>query len=128
MKTYDNLQRLIAWWRESPEPATITTLVKAGLLTSGDASNTIQYGMRHGVIQRIDLQCGRPSERTVYRWTGQPSPPAPIERKRGPIAGAKAAAAQTGPSFDALLSAWGIATVPPRLPTTHSPRQHSLDG
>lgn len=128
MKAYDNLVRLLAWWRENPQPATITALVKAGLITAGDASHTMQYGMRHGVVERLEREGSRPSERAVYQWTGKPLPPPGPDRQpiRDRVTGPDTLRPATGPSFDALLTAWGIALNPPRLPPADLPRHRPL--
>ncbi len=126
MKSHDNLERLVAWWRDHPEPVTIVSLVVAGLIAQRDASNTMQYGVRYGVVERI----GKPGARHItYRWTGRPMPPAPRERKpaRERVTHTEAPRATSGPSFEALLTAWGIATVPPRLPAAGSCQSRSLD-
>ncbi|MCI0152234.1 hypothetical protein KNO81_41250 [Paraburkholderia sediminicola] len=94
MKSRDNVEKMIAYLREHPQPVTITAMV-----TAGEASHAVQYGVRHGVIEHLRRRASRPSERNLYRWTGQPLPP--------PSAGNNSASVAAGPSFDALLGAWG---------------------
>ncbi|CAE6866899.1 hypothetical protein R75465_08019 [Paraburkholderia aspalathi] len=106
MKNRDNAERLIDYLRKHPQPTTVAALAAAGVMNSRDASDAVQYGVRHGVIERIRRPGARPNERAQYQLTGRPSPVAP-----------KGIA---GPSFDALLTAWGIARVPPRL-LEHAP-------
>ncbi|MFL9937164.1 hypothetical protein P0D88_51570 [Paraburkholderia sp. RL18-103-BIB-C] len=102
MNARDNAEKLIDYLRRHPQPTTVAELANAGVMNSRDASDALQYGVRHGVIERIRRPGARPNERVQYRLTGRPVPSA-----------AKGAA---GPSFDGLLTAWGIARVPPRLP------------
>ncbi|CAE6863636.1 hypothetical protein R75461_08125 [Paraburkholderia nemoris] len=119
MKSRDNVEKMIAYLREHPQPVTITAMVTAGVVAPGEASHAVQYGVRLGVIEHLRRRASRPSERNLYRWTGQPLPPL--------SAGNDSASVPAGPSFDALLGAWGMATEPPRLPAAGSPRCVSLD-
>jgi hypothetical protein len=113
MKSHRYTERLIEYLREHPQPMSAAGVVMAGVMNSLDASYAIRYGVRHGVIERIKRPGARANERVQYRLTGQPLPPA---RKGGAV-----------PSFDALLTAWGIARVPPQLPGEVSARMVSLD-
>lgn len=113
MKARDNAERLIDYLRKHPQPITVAELVAVGVMNSRDASDALQYGVRHGVIERIRRAGARPNERVQYRLTGRPAPLV-----------AKSAA---GPSFDALLTAWGIARVPPRLPSHVSTKVGELE-
>ena len=103
MKLYDKAQKLIAWWPAN-QPATVKQIASAGILNSRDASEAIRYGMRHGTIESVKREGAHPDERELYRLTGQPLP----------VAGK----APSPPSFDELLSAWGIARVAPQLSAT----------
>ena len=105
MKVYDKVQKLIAWWPVN-QAVTVKQIVTAGVLNSRDASDAIRYGARHGAIERVKREGTHSDERELYRLTGQPLP----------VAGK----APTPPSFDELLSAWGIARVPPQLSATTS--------
>lgn len=69
-------------------------------MNSRDASDALQYGVRHGVFERVKRLGASASERVQYRLTGQPVPPLKT---------------RPGPSFDGLLQAWGIAHNPPLL-------------
>jgi hypothetical protein len=102
LKTRHNAERLIGYLREQHQPVTIARIAAAGIMNSHDASDAIQYGVRHGVIERSKHRGASASERVQYRLTGHPLP-----------AARKAVAA---PSFDALLTAWGAARIPPSLP------------
>jgi hypothetical protein len=101
-KTYDNARKLIEYLRAS-QPATVARVVNDGVLNSRDASDAMQFGVRHGVIERIKRQGERPGERVAYRLTGHPL----AEPRKGDVS----------PSFDALLGAWGIAQVPLEMPS-----------
>ena len=113
MKVHDNIAKLIEYLREHPKPVTVAHMVAAGVMNSRDAYDAVQYGVRHGVMERIRVPGAAPRARAQYRWTGQPLPPV----KNGTY----------GPSFDALLAAWGIARVPPRLPGYAAPRAVPFD-
>ena len=102
MKTRDNTEKLIGYLRKRPQPTTVAELAAAGIMSLRDASDALQYGVRNGFIERIRQPGARPNARVQYRLTG----------RRGPTA----SKGNPGPSFDALLTAWGIARVPPRLP------------
>ena len=99
MNTRRNTERLIGYLREQHQPVTIARIAAAGVMNSHDASDAIQYGVRHGVIERIKRRGARANERVQYRLTGHPLPAA-----RKDVA---------APSFDALLTAWGVAHIPP---------------
>jgi hypothetical protein len=100
VKVRENLAKLIEYLSENPRPFTVASVVAAGVLNSRDAYDALQHGVRNGVILRSKAPDEWPKNRTVYRWTGYPFPPS----KQGAV----------GPSFDALLVAWGMARVPPR--------------
>ncbi|CAE6862518.1 hypothetical protein R69746_07893 [Paraburkholderia aspalathi] len=101
MKSYRHAEQLIAYLREQPQPVTVAHIAAAGIMNSRDASDAIQYGVRHGVFERIRRPGARANERVQYKMTGHRLPAA---REAGT------------PSFDALLTAWGIARIPPQLP------------
>jgi len=113
MKAHDNIAKLIEYLREHPKPFAVAHIVAAGIMDSCDASDAVQYGVRYGVMERIKVPGAAPRDRVQYRWTGQPLPPV----KNG----------ARGFSFDALLAAWGIARVPPRLPRHTAPRPVQFD-
>ncbi len=98
MKTRRNAERLIGYLREQRQPVTIAHIAAVGVMSSHDASDAIQYGVRHGVIERIKHRGAKANDRVHYRLTGHALPEA---RK-----------VVTTPSFDALLMAWGAAHIP----------------
>jgi hypothetical protein len=77
-------------------------MVADGVLGSRDASDAVQYGIRLGVIERIRHPGMKSDERVQYKLTGQP-----LRESRQ---------VRIGPSFDALLAAWGIGSVAPEWP------------
>ncbi|MBC8751293.1 MULTISPECIES: hypothetical protein [Paraburkholderia] len=99
MKAHSNAQKLIRWLRQN-QPATVAQIAANGVMNSRDASDAVQYGVRHGVFDRIKRPGASANERVQYRLTGQSLP----ALKSAPV-----------PSFDGLLQAWGIARTPPRL-------------
>lgn len=99
MKANDNAKRLILWLRQH-QPATVAQIAASGIMNSRDASDSVQYAVRHGVLERVIRPGGSGNARVQYRLTGQALPVV------------KTAA---GPSFDGLLEAWGIARTPPKL-------------
>jgi len=106
MKVRDNLEKLIWYCRENPQPITLARVVMANLMQAREAYEAAQYGIRHGVIVRIARPGAQSNQRVWYRWTGQPLPP--IGNGSAP------------PSFDALLTAWGMAHAPLCLPVAAS--------
>jgi hypothetical protein len=99
MKAHDNAQKLIRWLRQN-QPATVAQIAANGVLKSRDASDAVQYGVRHGALERVKRPGVSANERVQYRLTGQALPVL------------KTVAA---PSFDGLIQAWGIARTPPQL-------------
>jgi hypothetical protein len=99
MKAHGNAQRLVRWLRQH-QPATVAQIAANGVMNSRDASDAVQYGVRHGVFERMKRPGASANERVQYRLTGQPLP---------------ALKSAPAPSFDGLLQAWGIASTPPRL-------------
>jgi hypothetical protein len=108
MKTHRNAEQLVGYLREQRQPVTVTHVATAGVMNRHDVSNAMQYGVRHGAIERIKVSGARASERVLYRLTGRQLP---ALGKQG-----------SAPTFDALLAAWGIARVPPQLPGEVSTR------
>jgi len=107
LKTHSNAEKLITFLRKhQPATVTVTAIVRAGLMNSRDASGGLQYGIRHGAIEREMRPGATYSERVQYRLTGRPlgRPPMPAGDDPG------------APSFDALLKAWGITPVRPPVP------------
>lgn len=111
MKTYENARKLMHWMRQH-QPATVAQIAAGGLLNSREASDTVQYGVRHGVFERIKQPGAGGNERVQYRLTGHALP----VHKAAPV-----------PSFDGLLQAWGIARTPPDLKTGATRRLESLE-
>lgn len=109
MKIHRNAEQLIGYLREQRQPVTVTRVATAGVMNRRDASDAMQYGVRHGVIERVKVPGARASERVLYQLTGQQLP-APGKEE------------ESAPTFDALLAAWGIARVPPQLPGNVSMR------
>jgi hypothetical protein len=99
MKTNDNAQKLILWLREH-QPATVAEIAANGVMNSRDASDAVQYSVRHGVLERVKRPGASANARVQYRLTGQALP---------------VLKTPTAPSFDGLLQAWGIASTPPQL-------------
>lgn len=104
MKVHGNADRLIQWLREN-QPATVAQIAANRVMNSREASDAIQYGVRHGVFEREQRVGVGANERVQYRLTGKPLP----QLKSTP-----------SPSFDGLLKAWGIARNPPLLETPTS--------
>ena len=99
MKVHVNAQKLIQWLHKH-QPATVAQIAANGLMNSRDASDAVQYGVRHGVLERVKRPGASANSRVQYRLTGQALPvPKTV----------------TAPSFDGLLQAWGIARTPPQL-------------
>lgn len=74
--------------------------------------DALQYCIRHGVIERERCPGAALNQRILYRLTGAPLPGGKV---------------LSGPSFDALIGAWGIACVPPPLPAVLSIRRIATD-
>lgn len=100
MKAHSNAQKLVSWLLDH-QPATVAQIAAHRVMNSRDASDAIQYGVRHGVLERIKQAGASANERVQYRLTGHPLP--------------LLKSAQPAPSFDGLLQAWGIARTPPQL-------------
>lgn len=108
MKTVDNVHTLVRWLSEH-QPATVAHVVAVCLRDSRDASNAIQWAMRHGVLEKVK----RPGSRVHYLLTGKALP---INKPN------------LAPSFDELLQAWGIALKPPQLTVCAVRKIEFVDG
>jgi hypothetical protein len=113
MKVHGDIAKLLDYLRKNPQPLTVTNVAMAGLMNSRDAYHALEYGVRNGVIERIQVPRSSLKERVQYRSTGRPLLPGKTNA--------------AGPSFDALLAAWGIARVPPSLPSHTKPRRVLID-
>jgi hypothetical protein len=112
MSTHDNAEVLLAWFRERAS-ATVSEIAASGLMKSRTASDAVQYALRNGALERIVRSGASAKDRVHYRATGVALP---------------APRAQAGqPSFDGLLTAWGIVLEPPRLLSTESCRHQISD-
>jgi hypothetical protein len=111
MKAHDNAEKLGRWLRQH-QPATVAQIAANRVMDSRDASDAVQYGVRHGVFERVKRQGASANERVQYRLTGQSLP---------------ALKSTPAPSFDELLQAWGIASTPPRLTTRTSNKSQLVD-
>ncbi|WP_321949339.1 hypothetical protein [Paraburkholderia sp. J10-1] len=110
MSTHENAEVLLAWFRERAS-ATVSEIVASGLMKSRTASDAVQYALRNGALERIVRSGASAKERVHYRTTGIALP---------------APRTQAGkPSFDGLLTAWGIVLEPPLLVSTRS-RTHQI--
>jgi hypothetical protein len=109
LKTHRLAEKLITYLR-SHQPATIPTIVLAGVMTATEARGGLQYGIRHGVIERVKRPGATNSDRLQYQLTGRCLPKVMFADNDD----------LSAPSFDALLSVWGIEPVPPPVPT-HAP-------
>lgn len=96
-----NAEQLVRWL-ETNQPATLARVVSTGVMNMADAANALQYGIRHRIIERDDLPDVGAGGAHQYRLTGRP-----LVFERPSI---------VANPFDALLTAWGIARVPPELP------------
>ncbi|MFM0515411.1 hypothetical protein [Paraburkholderia sp. RL17-373-BIF-A] len=63
MKARDNAGKLIDYLRRHPKPTTVAELASAGVMNSRDASDALQYSVRHGVIERVRRPGARSNER-----------------------------------------------------------------
>ncbi len=106
MSTYANAKALIAWIQQRPS-VSVREIVASGMMESHTASNAVQYALRNGALERVGRSSPGAKERVRYRATGE-TLPTPRTRSM--------------PSFDGLLTAWGIALAPPCLQSTASCR------
>jgi hypothetical protein len=95
--------RVLIDYLRDHQPAPVESMVQDGVLGSRAAADALQYALQYGAICREDIVGGGFCELVRYSLTGSPLRPngARIDRS----------------SFDALLGAWGIARVPPQLPS-----------
>ncbi|WP_233874905.1 hypothetical protein [Paraburkholderia adhaesiva] len=112
MKVHENARLLMHWLAEN-QPATIAQIAAAGLMTSRALSDAVGYATRHGTIVRIQLPVKSGRECFELRLTGRALPTGP--------------GLASPPSFDELLSAWGITLNPPSLPLAISHRHMPSD-
>lgn len=107
MKIRDNAQKLLDWLNEGMgRAATVAQIAAAGLMTSRNASDSVQYALRYKAVEPVEHHRGAGNEKVQYRATGRSLPAAKPPRP--------------GPSFDELLQAWGISCTPPSLETRSS--------
>jgi hypothetical protein len=99
MKSREAAKLLFDWLR-THSPASIAQIRAAGLFQPRDAHFAIQFGLRYEIFGVEKRSAARQADRAAYFLTGKPFP------------GDKDRPAE--PSFDGLLSAWGIALVPPK--------------
>ncbi|MEX3917938.1 hypothetical protein AB4Y43_17100 [Paraburkholderia sp. BR10872] len=100
MSTHENAEALVAWVRQRTS-ATVSDITAAGLMNSRTASDAVQYALRCGAVERVVRRGAGAKDRVHYRATGVALP---VPRTRG-----------AEPTFDGLLTAWGIVLEPPQL-------------
>jgi hypothetical protein len=102
MKAHTNAARIMGWIKQNGlDTATAAQVGASRLMTARDAAYALEYGARHGALERVKRADCAQNERVAFRPTGKALPKLRVHSE--------------APSFDALLSAWGIPTVPPRL-------------
>jgi hypothetical protein len=101
IETRSNAEALVRYL-DQHQPATLASVMSADVMSLNDATNALQYGIRHRMIERVELPGGHSGDLARYRPTGRSQAKEKKESGMRP--------------FDALLVAWGIATVPPELP------------
>ena len=106
MSTHANAGALVAWVSQRAS-ATVSDIAASGLMSSRTASDAVQYARRCGALERVIRRGASAKDRVHYRATGVALP----ERR-----------AQSAPSFDGLLTAWGIVLAPPQIPAVDSRR------
>ncbi|WP_155646787.1 hypothetical protein [Burkholderia territorii] len=95
-ETLRHAEQLVDYLQEH-DSASMTEVVRSGLMSVGDAKTAIRYCIRHRVIGQ-DVVLNAPlHERVRYHLTG-----ILLRQSR-----------QRGYSFDALSRAWGLAMTPP---------------
>ena len=109
MSTHANAEALVAWVRQRPS-ATVSDIAASGLMNSRTASDAVQYPLRCGALERITRRGASAKDRVRYRATGMALP---------------ASRVQSVPSFDGLLTAWGIVLEPPQILVVDS-RRHQI--
>ncbi|MDR8092960.1 hypothetical protein KPB05_36495 [Burkholderia gladioli] len=110
MKAHVNASKIVSWLL-THQSATVSQIAASGFMSAKDATDAFAYGVRHKVFERVRQASAGTYDRFAYKLTGKELPtlqPASI-----------------GPSFDALLAAWNIPAVPPRLEGCNT-RKHEL--
>lgn len=105
MKTRDDAKTIFTWLLER-QSATAAQIASAVQLSSEDVSRALQYVLRLQVFISKRRSAEKQGERVVYSVACAAFP---NQRSCMPR-----------PSFDALLSAWGMALVPPPLRSVSS--------
>jgi hypothetical protein len=100
MKVHVNAMKVMVWL-SNHQRATVGQIAAKTSIKSRDVSVAVQYSVRHGSIERVPTAVEEPKTRPLYRVTGKPLPTQETGSARS--------------SFDELLTAWGIARVPPQL-------------
>lgn len=100
MKVHTNAGKVMEWLR-THQPATIVQISASGLLNARATADAVKYGIRHRVFEEVKRPGAGPNDRVSIQLTG-----AELPAVRKPA---------SGPSFEGLLTAWGIAPVPPQL-------------
>lgn len=106
MSTHVNAEAVVAWVRQRPS-ATVSDIAASGLMSSRTASDAVQYALRCGALERVIRRAMSAKDRVHYRATGVTLP---------------APRAQSVPTFDGLLTAWGIVLEPPQIRALDSRR------
>lgn len=109
MSTHEKAESLVAWLRQRPS-ATVSDVAASGLMNSRTASDAVQYALRCGALERVVRRGASAKDRVHYRATGVALP---------------APRSQSVPSFDGLLTAWGIVLEPPQIRAIDS-RRHQI--
>jgi len=95
--TLRHAEQLVDYLQEH-DSASVTEVVRSGLMNAQDATTAIRYCIRHQVISQEEVVHNAPlHERVRYHLTGT------LLRQ----------SQQRGYSFDALLRAWGLPMIPP---------------
>ena len=105
MKTRDNAKTIFDWLVKY-QPSTAGQIAAATNLSSEDVARALQCGVRLGVLSPKRRGAAKQGERVTYSAAADTFPGQRSDTPR--------------PTFDALLSAWGLALVPPRLPSATS--------
>ncbi len=111
MSTHENAELLLAWLRDRPSAA-VCDVEASGLMKSRTASDAVQYALRNGALERVIRPGAAAKDRVQYRATGVALP---------------TPRAQSVPSFDGLLKAWGIVLEPPQLQVVETRRYQIAD-
>lgn len=112
MKAHTNASKIMGWIKENGTgTATAAQVGASRLMSARDAAYALEYGARHGALERIKRPGSPQNERVAFKLTGKALPKLPAQ--------------SAAPSFNALLKAWGIPTIPPR-PRGFPSRTHEL--